>query len=84
MYKGFLWPATLLWFKGASQDSRASSRGIHGYASIKDMLNPDGMQRLETHMPFFIEQFHSGQIFVKWPVPGLCQCRQHLAAEAYG
>jgi hypothetical protein len=22
--------------------------------------------------------------FVKWPVRGLCQCRQHLAAEAYG
>lgn len=26
----------------------ASLRGIHGYASIKDMLNPDGMQRPET------------------------------------
>ena len=57
---GFLWPTALLhthcislsdlgWFKGASQDSRASG-GIHGYASIKDMLNPDGMQRLETRL----------------------------------
>ena len=29
-----------------------SLRGIHGYASIKDMLNPDGMQRPETGAHF--------------------------------